>query len=335
MNKGLWILIALFAGLGSVGAWILTSGGRNTTLRGGDWEFSVADTAAISKIFIADAQGKTSLLERKNGYWTVNEKHIARKDAILNLLQTIKNVEISYRLPRAAVANVVRDISINKIKVEIYAGAKKEKSYYVGGTNQDETGVYMILADANEPYVCSLPQWSGNIRVRYIADEIVWRDRTIFGESVENIRSVSIDYARQQNKSFKLTGSGGVYEIVPFYAISNPPPRRIQKGVAEAFLTGFRNQIAEGFENDCPQRDSIERTTPFASISLTNMQGIEKKVRLFPVTPAFASGEARVDAGGKARFERYYAWTADNDFMMVQHINFQRILWPYQAFFSR
>ena len=332
--KGNWLLLSIFGVLALAALYFLQFNDQNTSLQGGDWDFAVKDTAGISRIFLAEASGKTALLERHSTGWTVNGNKTVRKDAIANLLETIHNVEILTRLPRPAVPNVIKDIATNKIKVEIYSGQTKLKCYYLGGVNQDETGVNMIMEDSNEPYICSLPQWTGNIRIRYITDETTWRDRTVFNEEVENILSVSVDYPLQKSKSFKMTRSDANYQVVPFYELTLPFHRPVNKGLTEAFLTGFKKQVAEGFENDNPQRDSIQRTTPFAIISLKTINGHEKTIKLFPIIPTGLDGNVRVAPQGGLNFERYYAQTNDGDFMMVQNLNFQRILWGYDVFFQ-
>src|SRR6478672_3888875 len=57
--------------------------------------FAVKDTAAITRIFMADRKGNRVTLDRKSpGVWMANQHVIARNDAMNGLLYTIRNVEV-------------------------------------------------------------------------------------------------------------------------------------------------------------------------------------------------------------------------------------------------
>ena len=51
-------------------------------------DFAVKDTAEITKIYLADREGNAITLTRGNGgEWKVNDKYLARRSNILNLLE--------------------------------------------------------------------------------------------------------------------------------------------------------------------------------------------------------------------------------------------------------
>ena len=99
-------------------------------------DFAVKDTASVDKIFLADKQNATILLERKDNYWTVNGKYRARRDFIDLLLETIHRVEVAEPVVETKTENVLRRISSDGVKVEIYQNGKLAKTYYVGGVDQ-------------------------------------------------------------------------------------------------------------------------------------------------------------------------------------------------------
>jgi hypothetical protein len=68
--------------------------GKASTLDEDARNFKFQDTASITKIFMADKNGKQCTVERTPKGWMVNEKFYVRPDAILTLLETIKNVEV-------------------------------------------------------------------------------------------------------------------------------------------------------------------------------------------------------------------------------------------------
>ncbi|MGZ3900763.1 MAG: hypothetical protein ACXVNQ_10065, partial [Bacteroidia bacterium] len=85
-------------------------------------DFKYKDTATITKIFIADKEGDRSTLERTKHGWVVNNKYQCRPDAILNLMEAIKNMEVKMPVPKKAKEGVLKIMASNALKVEVYKG---------------------------------------------------------------------------------------------------------------------------------------------------------------------------------------------------------------------
>lgn len=338
MKKTNLILLLILFFLGGAAWWIFSRQNNHNLDSGGDWEFAIADTAKIYKVFIADRDGKTITLNRQNrAQWTINGKHLVRQDAIKNVLVAFHNFQVAFRLPRPMVKTVVEDIATTGLKCEAYdKNGKLLKCFYLGGLSQEESATFAIQCEANEPYAINLKTgFIGAIRARFFMDSMDWRDRTIFSERLENIESASIEYPMQKDKSFKLNAKGGNYEVEPFYAMQLKSPAPLNKGLVEAFLMSFSKQVAEGFENTNPQRDSVSANIPFAIISMKNKSGETKTVKLHPIVTVNRSGEELKDGQQQMMVERYFANCSNGDFMMVQHQAFEKMLWAYQGFFQR
>ncbi|MFN7115333.1 MAG: DUF4340 domain-containing protein [Saprospiraceae bacterium] len=323
MKKTLILLIA-FALLGSFTTWyVLSKPDDKTTLLAEERRFKVENTDEIYKIFIADRRGNQTTLERKDGYWLYNGKYPARPNAVENVLDAVRRIEIQYKPPTAAVNNIIKNLSTQGIKIQTFnRNNQLLQAYYIGGGTADETGTYAIKEGAEQPYVVSIPGWQGNIRFRFnlIGDD--WRDKTVFAEKAENIESVSVEYPKNRNKSFKLERAGNTYRITPFYDITPIINRPYKEGSVERYLEGFRNLGAEAFENENPRRDSVRQLLPFGIITLKNKAGAEKTVRLFPIFTA------------NNQAERYFIDVNNEDFMLGQHLVLSKILWGYDFFFE-
>ena len=331
------VLLILFILLGAGTIWYL-GGERSadkTTLLGADRAFAVENTASIHKIFLADRNGRNTTLERKEDYWIYNQKYRARDNAINNILDAIKRVQIKYKPPQAAVKDMINSLATEGIKVELYgADNKLIKAYYVGGSTADETGTFMIMEGAEQPYVSSIPGWQGNIRFRYNLKGDEWREKSVFMEEAEQIKSVSIEYPRQRSKSFRLEKQDKGYEIRPLFDITSEINAPYKKGSAESFLIGFERLMAEAFINNHEKKDSIRNLIPFAIISLTNLQEETKIVKFFP---KYLEGEIDRDTGGftgKGIVERYYVDCGNGDFMIAQHRLLKKVLWAYEFFYD-
>lgn len=336
MNKTT-ILLALAIILGGLTFWYLKQGDDKTTLAGADRRFAVENADDIQKVFIADRQGNQTTLERRDGYWLYNGQWRVRPTAISNLLQAIQFVDMKYKPPRAAVSNMVKSLATEGIKVEVY-GRKDRllKAYYVGGATADETGTYMILEGAEEPYVTYLPGWRGNLRHRYSLKGEDWRDRTVIAYDPDDIQALSMEYPKQQNNSFVLERSGKSYSVKPFYDLTSAINRPYREKSAETFLISFDKLIAEAFETRNPERDSIAQLLPFAILRITDNQGEVQEFRFHPILLDGIYQDPKTGAySANPIVERYFLDIPTNgDFMMVQDRVFRKIFWAYDSFFE-
>jgi hypothetical protein len=296
--------------------------------------FFVKNTDQIAKVFLAFRDGETVTLQREGAIWRYNKKYVARPNAIDNLLDAIRRIEIKFKPSKAALPQMVSNLATDGIKVELYdQKSNLLRAYYVGGGTQDERGTYVINEGYNQPYVAHLPGWEGNLRFRYSLKGEDWRDNSIFQENPEQIQSVSIEYPKQKNKSFRLEKTAEGYAVMPFYSITPQIKKPTAPGKVEAFLIGFEHIQAEGFENGNPGRDSVNQLVPFSIITTTNQQGSKKWVKLYPIVNQGAEDPKTGKLLGGQSVERYLAEINTGDFMLVQDRVFRKLLWGYDFFF--
>ncbi|MFK7773601.1 MAG: DUF4340 domain-containing protein [Saprospiraceae bacterium] len=339
------ILLVLFLVLGT-GAYYLMKNQDNssTTSWNEAGDFAVENVDDIYKIFIADRQDYRVLLERKNGYWSYNKKFKAKKTQIDDLLNTIKGVRMKYTTPRVAEDNMRKNLATSGVKVEIYdKNDNKMKVYYVGGSTGNSLGTYFIMEGSTEPYVMHIPSFQGMLKGKFLKQDDDWKDLMMFGEQVEEIQSVSVDYPKQKSKSFKIERkSEGGFDVKPFYEGTPEIEKTVLNAAVEKYLIGYGVMMAEAFENKNPHRDSIITTLPFVTISLTDTKGDTKVCRLFPIPQLDQYGNPVLNTGvgmnGKQTIYRYFADYQDqygDSFRLVQHRNFERLFWGYTYFFPQ
>jgi hypothetical protein len=332
MTNKKW-LIAIFVLLGSATLlYFLTKGKGETSTLGWDRKFKIENRDDIQKIFIAQRNGETTTLERSGNHWNVDgSTSKASPNAVENLLEAITMVELKYVPPQTATDNIVKELGARGIKVEIYnKKGEKMRAYYVGGTTPDARGTYMILENAEQPMVMEIPTMEGQIRTRYELKGDDWRDRSVFAYEPEDIQAVSIEYPQQRNKSFRLNRDGQQFKITPFYENTPPINTPIIKANVETFLIGFESLVAESFSSSYEKKDSVRATIPFSIITVKDNKGGERKAALYPTYSIdTGTGERTTDI-----VERYFADVDLKDWMVVQHRVFQKIFWPYQAFFE-
>lgn len=331
------LLLALFLVSGAATAWYLTDEGQQqkSTLLSEDRNFKVEDTDAIHKIFIAQRAGETVTLERKDGYWMYNGKYRALPNSVDNLMRAFREMQMQYIPPAKAAPAIIRDLATQGIKVELYdAENNKLKAYYIGGATVDERGTYAIMEGAEQPYVIHLPTWEGNLRFRFNLAGDRWRDKSIFAQEVDDIASVSIEYPKQKNNSFRVEKTEEGYTIDPFYDITPTIKRSLSQGRVEGFLTNFKQVIAEAFENEHKHRDSILQSIPFSIITLKDKDGLEKRFQFFPIQFQTTEEDASGTPITREQVERYFVDANSEDLMLAQQVVCGKVFWKYDAFFD-
>ncbi|MEM6723446.1 MAG: DUF4340 domain-containing protein [Bacteroidota bacterium] len=330
------LLLVLFVVLG-LAAWFFTNRNNSSTLSKGN-DFAIENAQqVVHKVFMADKGGQKVLIEKKNGQWLVNDTYNARPAALETLLETMERIRVREQVPVNAEKNVINEIAIEGIKAEFYDKNGKElKTVYIGGSAPGKLGTYAMLEGAKYPYVVDLGSWEGLLRPRFFLGELDWRDKTVFGYKDSQIKSVKVEYYQQPNSSFFLDreqNGFSVKAIRPDLAHVVPDKPLVEQK-ALYYVKGFERQIAEGFENDNPKRDSITQQIPFATIQVQTTGGESKKVDLFPV-PGRQIGILPDGSPKRGAVERYFASVNDNaEFMLVQHLNFKRLLAPISFFFE-
>jgi hypothetical protein len=323
------ILFVLFAALGAGAYYAFQQKKQPGSRTSWDMEFAVPNTNQIGKIFIADRNGHRATLERREGEWLYNGQHKARPSAVQTLLETIQKVQVWYVPPTVAEPTMVQSLAAEGLKVEIYnLTGQKIKCYYVGGVTNDERGTFMMMENAEQPYVVHVPAFIGQLRVRYLLGDDDWRDRSVFSEQPEAIESVTIEYPQQKSESFRLEKTGDLaYTVRPFYSTTPAARTPQRKGVAEGYLLNFTQLAAEGFETNYPQRDSVQALVPFAIVTVKNTAGRVTEAKFWPQQMQMHQYEQR-------NYVIRYFTAVNGNFLLTQERVFGPIFRGYQHFFA-
>ncbi|MEM9835036.1 MAG: DUF4340 domain-containing protein [Bacteroidota bacterium] len=283
MNRINWLIgIVVVLALGFAALQWSSQGKEKGTHLVNTRDFKVADPTQISKVFLADRKGNQTTLTRAGEDWIINGKYLANENAIKNLLQAVTSIEMQYIPARAAVDNIIKNLATEGILVQVFdQDGQKVKGYYVGGSTADERGTFAILEGADEPYVVHLPGWVGNLRFRFnlVGDD--WRSKRVFGEEVEDIERLSIEYPTRRNLSFVLERAGEEYKVAPFYE-TDQSVRPVPRSRAERYLVKYGHLFVSSYENQAvTERAALRQKIPFAHIRLKLVDGTEKDLKAF------------------------------------------------------
>jgi hypothetical protein len=342
------LIIALILLLAAAILYVTSSG---TTLRKGVSDFSVKDTASVTKLFLADkSNNEVTLVRTADGTWLVDGKYTAHGAKINSFLKTLADLEVKAPVPIAARNNVITRMSVLAKKIEIYQvkpmidffgkvklfpREKLTKTYYIGDVTQDNLGTYMLMEGADEPYIVYIPGFRGFVSTRFSTLEADWRDYTVYKTPINKIRSVQVEFPLnpgqsyrfdvQDNQNISLKTYPGGLPVQPFDTLN-----------ALNFLASFQDIRFESLLEHLIEKefvDSVSASTPKTVITLTDIEGNVNKVKLFnkpSFAPFYSEDGARMEP---VDLDRAYALVNnEEDFVLVQYFVFDRVTRPLSFF---
>lgn len=276
-NRNTILLLLLFVVLGA-GYWLVSRNPWRTVAKPAD-AFAIEDTAAITKIFLANKRGQKILLERNsNQSWTVNGRFLADEPKIRLLLGTLHDLRIQLPIPESMHNTAMGILASVGIKTEIYAGDQLIQTLYVGSETPDKTGTFMLLEGEDEPYSIHIPGFVGFLTPRFFLSEIKWRNKLLFDIPYHQLQQVEITYPGNPSHSFQ-------YDYALFNSLGkilNAAKRPVDADTQQVkyFAHAFLQKYVEGYYEDSTftpaERDSLFQLNPYCIIRYRTFNEKEK-----------------------------------------------------------
>ncbi len=345
MKKKNVILLALFLILAGTAVFLYPKLSNKSSIGDNPFmQFSVEDTASISKITIQDRNGNVALLERKPNSvdWTINKKYAVRKDVIKLLLECFHDIRVRGNVPTKMRDNMMSVMASSGKEVKIY-GKNNEllKTYFVGPNTQDHMGTIMLLETpdagrSEDPYITHIEGFTGFLNPRFFIDEMEWRSTEVFYYPNNDIAEIEVLHMTDPGSSFKLTYFGNNKlklerylngTLTPFAkldtALAFDLLKRMQKVHLETYNTMLKPEAA----------DSIKNIPPSFVIRVKNTAGNFTSLNLY----LKKAKEMTPDATGQMTpFDPEYFWakTDANELGLAQFFVFEPLLQP-ASFYGR
>jgi hypothetical protein len=312
-----------------------------STLAKKESEFAVRDIESISRINITDIKGRKVTLTHEGRRWVVNGKYDINEESQGLLFTAIQKMETQYPVPANAQPVVMKDMSKERYKCEIYTGGEKPyKVYYVGGPTANGVGTYIIMEidgkAASRPYVVHIPGMESYLTSRFYTAEDYWRTKGIFRDNDMSVQSVSVTYNQEKQKSFTINKVAKDSFVIANSEglMENQPKQRF----IHQYLEFFDGLSLEAFENKNVAKDSVLSGDPFCTISMKRIDNTQTKVDLFHIPISEMSRVQFDDQGRKLLYdvEHYYLGMNDRkDMGLVQYYVWGKALRTYGEFFAK
>ncbi len=318
-RKTLILLVALIA---IVGIYFLLNRNIANTLTGSDRDFDFKSTAKIDKVFISSRATKkyVTLTKQADSGWLVNDQFKVNPVQIDLLFSTLRKMRVKRPVSRHEKNTVVKDMTLNATKVEIYESGKVSKVFYVGQNTQDEMGTYFYMENGKEPYVCHIPGQNAYLNSRFFTDVVAWRSKNIFNTKEEQIKTIELQWT-EPGKSFIINNEQKEPVLISENrTYQNNTEANLNK--IRSYLKLWENLSFEGFpiDLDAHDIDSISRTQPLLIISLTDKNNKVTRLTIHKKGIKEDSNIKFDQEGNPLQFEieNFYAFINDNKKEVVQ-----------------
>jgi hypothetical protein len=211
-------------------------------------------------------------------------------------------------------------------KIKGFPHEKLTKTYYVGLATQDNQGTYMILENAEDPYIVYIEGFRGFLYTRYSPLVKDWRDHTIFNMRYNQLKSVEIDITGDPQGSFKAVKKSPRTFDVRMLADRSKNIAYDTVKIMDLFAA-FENVRYEALMNDLDrtERDSILSSKPYIILNIEEVDGKKMKVKTFLKK---ASPDQIDQMGNTVAFDRdrlYALINNDKDLVLIQFYVFGRL----------
>ena len=340
-NKNKTTLIIAAVVLVAIAGIIFGNWMYHRSLRDESDAFRVIDTASITKVFLADKLDRTTLLERKGDYWSLNTDYKAHPKTINQLLYTLNKMRIRMPVSVASHNNIITQMASRSTKVEIYQMVprinlfnkvklfyheKRTKVFYVGESTMDNNGTFMLSEGDDQAYIVFIPGFRGYISTRFSANPDDWRDHTIFHESLADIQSLTIEFGDDPLRSFRVDNTGKHQYQLTRLGDNQVLPMDTLKVIN--LLSSFNDVRFEAIiNNNYSQQyiDSVKNSQFLHRITLVNKEGETMSMKTYTKRVQRILEIPEEDHAFDV--DRMYAFVNDDrDFVLVQYYNFDKLL---------
>ena len=350
MNKKNTVLIVIIAVLVIIATILIGNNRYLSTLRGEAADFTVYDTASVTKLFFADKSGNKVLLQRTPEGWSVNNEFKANQSLVNDMLYTLNRMRIKMPVSIKKSDNIVTQMSSTNTKVEVFQmlprinlfnkiklfyHEKRSKVFYIGGVTQDNNGTYILKEGGDKVYVVHLHGFRGFISSRFTANPTDWREHIIFNENMGDIASLKLELNDDPDNGF-IINENGRYQF-SMNRLNGQPVEFDTLRVLN-LMSSFKDVRFESFlyDVDASRRDSIINSPFQERLTLTTKDGKSKSVTTYRMRINADLFEYSEEDLNNPDFDKminspdhqYALLSENNEFVLIQKFVFGKLLKP-------
>lgn len=249
-------------------------------------EFAIADTASVDKIVITDPAGGKIEVLRDGKRWTDKDGGCITQTNVEFILEAIKNIEFKGYLPDKSHESMIKLMSAQNTKVDIFVHGSWTKTWYIGPSAQDHYGQIMLLEDADlgksaTPVMMKIKGVQGIIEPRFYTDARKWMCTNIFALGINQISKVEVNFPEEAERSFSVSNNNNKFAVY-----QNGKSVNIQDtAMIFRYLQNYKKIHFDipNYELDEKEIKEMKKSTPFCVLTVTEKSGKKNKLRMFRI----------------------------------------------------
>ncbi len=330
MKKNLWLLLILGLSAGVVAYFYYTKASKSYSDSFAD--FSIADTAAIDKVIIADSEGRRLVLTRSNQKWLLNDTLEARPEAVNLILRAFKDIIIQSPVASTARNTAIKRLATSHKMVQIFQNGSTEptKIWYIGDPTQNHMGTTMLLelpdkGKSPDPFITELPWHRGYMTPMFFAEWVEWMQTPVFVYPELDFTKISVTHFQHPENSFFIEKNGSSFSVkdANTETLVQPVDSLLLKDYIASYK-GIYYEILDKYLTPA-QTDSMLKTTPKFKIAVTEKSGNINQITIFNKKEN-TRDESIPEAELLDDVERYYAQLNNKQVVLIQRFAFDKLL---------
>ena len=269
-NKRLAALLVFLLGITAIIFWF---GKRESGHEVDPAIFKQYDLNAIDEIALESPSGKT-VLKYEGARWKINGTLNTNPDMIDVLFATLQQVEAKRPVALSDRDSISSALQKSGVKVTLLATGETKAVFFAGG-NESKKQAYFLQENAKVPYIVAIPGYRVYVSGIFELPESGWRDKFVFGFNWRNFHRLETRFPQKPNDDFEIEMDDGL------------PVLKGLQDVDTTRLNNFLDEVsllkADEFSPASPSLDSLAKTVPLVSFSVSDVAGKAYVLQLYPI----------------------------------------------------
>jgi hypothetical protein len=234
------------------------------------------DLKAVDRVMLESGEEKTDL--RFQGYrWKVNDSIDADRGLVEVLFATLQQAEPKRPVSQSLRDSVATTIRKHGVKVSLYAGENKLKTFYAGG-NEAKTEAIFVGEGGTDSHVVVIPGYRVYVSGIFEIPSVGWREKLIFNFNWQSFAKME---ARYKNPS------GNFDVIMDRNIVSIPQIAEADTAKLNSYLDQVSLLMAEEYIRPGRLTDSISSTQPILNLSIYDIANRKYELSVYTLGNQF------------------------------------------------
>jgi len=332
MKKTLILLLILLISAGAY--YYLTQGDGNSSMSIDSRGFVVENKEDIAFITIKNPGYPLVHLQRNSdNNWTLNKKYKANPNVINNMIGVLSSMEIKYIPTKARNKNVIQNLPIVGIEITSFDKSGNVLSELIMGDNDNkESATYCVRKGFDQSYAMHVKVTEGGLRNYFEQTQLNIRDNSVFDINPNDIRSLSMTYAKDRKNSFLIFKEDGKYKIEAKEQFAKSPNKGVSN-VIEAYIKDYSQVYAEVIRTGDTSLDTIKNLVPFASLEFKLKNEEVQSYDFYPMLDLLEKEVNTQSVRDLAKIERFFVFASNEEVYVVQRRLIKEFFKPIAYFY--